>query len=86
MATGTYTTHFSHHIYTSVLRFDVYIILCTLYCVCLCVYLSGQHPLRNYPGRYLNEGKVKYRSHNYQSLPDVNKVRIVCVIVLKILT
>ena len=33
MATGTYTTHFSHHIYTSVLRFDVYIILCVFVCV-----------------------------------------------------
>ncbi|CAI8018467.1 hypothetical protein GBAR_LOCUS11208, partial [Geodia barretti] len=34
---------------------------------------TGLHPLRNYPGRYLNEGKVKYRSHNYQNLPDINK-------------
>ena len=35
---------------------------------------TGMHPLKNYPGRYLIEGKVKYRSHNYQCLPDVNKV------------
>jgi hypothetical protein len=34
---------------------------------------TGLYPLRNYPGRYLNEGKVKYRSHNYQNLPDINK-------------
>jgi hypothetical protein len=36
---------------------------------------TGLHPLKDYPETYEGGNKVKYRSHDYQALPDTEQVR-----------
>ena len=36
---------------------------------------TGLHPLKDYPESYEGGNKVKYRSHDYQALPDAEQVR-----------
>ena len=36
---------------------------------------TGLHPLKDYPESYESGNKVKYRSHDYQALPDAEQVR-----------
>ena len=35
---------------------------------------TGLHPLKDYPEVYEGGNKVKYRSHDYQALPDAEQV------------
>jgi len=35
---------------------------------------TGQHPLGDYPAKYEESQKVRYRSHHIQALPDPDKV------------
>ena len=40
----------------------------------LSILTTGQHPLKDYPLAYESSGRVKYRSHSYQALPDPEQV------------
>ena len=46
---------------------------------------AGLHPLKDYPEAFDSTGKMKYRSHNYQDLPDPNDVSIVNVLIKALL-
>ena len=35
---------------------------------------TGLHPLKDYPENFEGGNKVKYRSHDYQALPDSEQV------------
>ena len=37
---------------------------------------TGLHPLKDYPEHYEGGNKVKYRSHDYQALPDAEQVHV----------
>ena len=37
---------------------------------------TGLHPLKDYPESYEGGNKVKYRSHDYQALPDAEQVHM----------
>ena len=36
---------------------------------------TGQHPLGDYPSKYEENHKIRYRTHHIQALPDQEKVR-----------
>lgn len=36
---------------------------------------TGQHPLGDYPTKYEENQKVRYRTHHIQTLPDPDKVK-----------
>ena len=40
------------------------------------VMATGLHPLKDYPENFESGNKVKYRSHDYQALPDSEQVSV----------
>ena len=40
------------------------------------VMATGLHPLKDYPENFEGGNKVKYRSHDYQALPDSEQVSL----------
>ena len=47
---------------------------------------TGIHPLVGYPGNFDDGHKIRYRSHNLESLPNPDKVRRVVLSVDPVLT